>query len=150
MNSHKCKLNFMILQTNLAIGSTNFIGIMNPIHYVDNQFNSNFEPISLHVVNNFMIWYMYSQFDKINLMNYITLFHNKRYIVYKILLIAKIYSTIISIDMSYPTLDHVCSDCLYVLFNVTSQCLMILEIILSDMAYDESKYPFCIIEKWTI
>ena len=28
MNSHKCKLNFMVLQTNIALGSTNFIGII--------------------------------------------------------------------------------------------------------------------------
>ena len=45
----------MILQTNLAIGSNKFIGIMNQVHYIDNQFNLNFQQISLHVVNNFMI-----------------------------------------------------------------------------------------------
>lgn len=57
MKSHKCKLIFMSLQTDLAIGSTNlFIGIMNPVHYTIYQFDLNFEPISLHVVNNFMIW----------------------------------------------------------------------------------------------
>ena len=56
MNPHKCKLNFMILQTNLTIGSTNFIGITNQVHCIDNQFNFNFHPISLHVVNTFMIW----------------------------------------------------------------------------------------------
>ena len=57
MKSRKCKLIFMILQTDLAIGSTNlFIGrIMNPVHYTIYQFDLNFEPISLHVVNNFMI-----------------------------------------------------------------------------------------------
>ena len=37
----------MILQINLAISSTNFIDIMSIVHYVDNQFNSNFQPISL-------------------------------------------------------------------------------------------------------
>jgi hypothetical protein len=31
MNSQKCKLNFTILQTNLAIASTNFVGIMNQV-----------------------------------------------------------------------------------------------------------------------
>ena len=45
MNSQKCKLNFMILQINLAIGSTNYIGIMNQVHFVDNQFNFHFQPI---------------------------------------------------------------------------------------------------------
>ena len=51
----------MILQTNIPIGSsTNFIGIVNQVHYRDNQFNLNFQPISPHVVNNFMIWYSYS------------------------------------------------------------------------------------------
>ena len=29
MNSRKCKLNFMILQTKLVIGSTNFSGLLN-------------------------------------------------------------------------------------------------------------------------
>jgi hypothetical protein len=74
VNLWKCKLNFMILQTNLAIGSTNYIGILNQVHFIDNQFNSNFQPISLHVVNNFM--------------NYITVFHKERYVVYENLLIA--------------------------------------------------------------
>ena len=55
MNSQKCKLNFVILHINLAIGSSNFIGIMNQIHYIDNQLNLNFQPISLHIVNNLMI-----------------------------------------------------------------------------------------------
>jgi hypothetical protein len=83
-----CKLNFTILQTNLAIiGSTNVIGIMNQAHYIDNQFNSNFQPISLHVVDNFMIWYPYSQFHKINFMNCVSLFHKEWYIMDKILLI---------------------------------------------------------------
>jgi len=40
--SQKCKLNFMILQTNLVVGSINFIGMMNQVHYIDNQFNLNF------------------------------------------------------------------------------------------------------------
>jgi hypothetical protein len=78
----------MILQTKLAIiGSTNVIGIMNQAHYIDKQFNSNFQIISLHVVNNFMIWYPYSQLHKINFMNCITLFYKERYIMDKILLI---------------------------------------------------------------
>ena len=59
-NQHKCRFNFMILQTNLAIGSTNFVGIMNQVHNIDNQCSFNFQPISLHVVINFMIWYPYS------------------------------------------------------------------------------------------
>jgi hypothetical protein len=37
----------MILQTNLAIGSTKFSGIMNQVHYIHNQFNFNFQPIWL-------------------------------------------------------------------------------------------------------
>ena len=52
----------MILQTN-------FIGIMNQIHYIDNQSNLNIQPISLHVMNNFVIWYPYSQLQKINFMS---------------------------------------------------------------------------------
>ena len=60
----------MILQTKLALGSTNFIGIMNQIHYIDNQFNLNFQPISLHIVNNFMIWFSYLELHKINFLNY--------------------------------------------------------------------------------
>jgi hypothetical protein len=39
MNLWKYKLNFMILQTNLVIGSTNFIGIMNQVYDIDNQFS---------------------------------------------------------------------------------------------------------------
>ena len=48
MTTQKCKLNFMILQIDLAIGYTNFIGVANQTHYIDNQFNLNFQPISLH------------------------------------------------------------------------------------------------------
>ena len=51
MISQNCKLNFLILQTNLAIVFFNFIGIMHQVHYIDNQFNLNFQPISLHVVS---------------------------------------------------------------------------------------------------
>ena len=54
MNSHKCKIAFKILQTNLEIGSIDFIGIMNQVHCKYNQFNLNFQPISLHVVYNFI------------------------------------------------------------------------------------------------
>ena len=77
MNSQKCELNFVILQTSLAIGSTKFIGIMNQVHCIDNQFNLSFQPISLHVVNHFMIWYPYSQLHKINFIFYIALSHTK-------------------------------------------------------------------------
>jgi hypothetical protein len=35
----------MNLQINLAIGYTNFIGIMDQVHYIDNQFNLNFQSI---------------------------------------------------------------------------------------------------------
>ena len=70
----KHELNFMILQTNLAIGSTNFIGIMNQVYYIDNQFSLNFQPISLHVVN--------------NIMNCIIVFHKERYMMCTILLMA--------------------------------------------------------------
>ena len=65
MNSQKCELNFMVLQTNLAKGSTTFIGIADQVHHIDNQIEFNFQPISLYVVNNFMIWYAYSQLHKI-------------------------------------------------------------------------------------
>ena len=61
---------------------------MNQVHCIDHQFNLNFQPPSLHAVENFMIWYLYSQFHKINFMKlYIYLFHKERYIMYKILLI---------------------------------------------------------------
>ena len=50
----------MILQTNVAIGSNSFIGIMNQVHYIDNQLNFNFQSISLQVVNTFMIRYPYT------------------------------------------------------------------------------------------
>jgi len=56
---HKCRFDFMILQTNLVTGFTNFVGIVNKVHNIDNQFSFNFRPISLHVVINFMIWYPY-------------------------------------------------------------------------------------------
>jgi hypothetical protein len=88
MNSQKCELSFIIIQINLAIDSTSFIGIMNQVHYIENQFKLNFQPISLHVVNHFMIWCPYSQLQKINFMKCIALFHNEQYIMYKILLIA--------------------------------------------------------------
>jgi hypothetical protein len=32
----------MILQTNLATGFTNFVGIVNQVHNIDNQFSFNF------------------------------------------------------------------------------------------------------------
>ena len=57
----KMQSQFHVLQTNIAISSTNFIGIVNQVHYIDNQFNLNLQPISLHVVNNLTIWYPYSQ-----------------------------------------------------------------------------------------
>ena len=71
MKSQKCKLNSMIFQTNLAKGSTSFIGIMYQVHYIDNQFKLNFQPISLYGVHNFMIWYPYSRLHKINRANII-------------------------------------------------------------------------------
>ena len=37
MNSHKCDLNFMIVQTNLALDATKSIGIMNRVHYTNNH-----------------------------------------------------------------------------------------------------------------
>jgi len=77
----------MNLQTNLAICSTNFIGTTNQVYCIDNQFNLNYQPTSLHVVNNSTIWYFYSQLHKINFMNYTTLFHIERFIMYNILLI---------------------------------------------------------------
>ena len=45
----------MILNTNLAIGSTNFIETLNQVHHIDNHFKFNFQSISLHVMNNFQI-----------------------------------------------------------------------------------------------
>jgi hypothetical protein len=82
MNSKKWKLNVMILQTNLAMCSTNFIATMNQVHYIDNQFSLNIWPISLQVVNNFTIWYPCPQFYKINFKKYIIWFHKERYIMY--------------------------------------------------------------------
>lgn len=38
-NPPKCKLNFMMLQTNSVIGFINFIKIMNQIYYTYNQFH---------------------------------------------------------------------------------------------------------------
>ena len=88
MDSQKCKLRFIILQINLVLGSTNFIGIMNQVHYIDNQINFNFQPISLRVVNKFVIWFPYSQLHKNDFMKCRILFHNVRYIMHKVLLIA--------------------------------------------------------------
>ena len=45
----------------LEIGPTNFMGIMNQVHYVNNQLNLSFQSILLHVVDNFMIWCPYLQ-----------------------------------------------------------------------------------------
>ena len=56
-------------------------------------------------------------------------------------------TTKILIDFSYPTLDHVSNDCSYVIINVTWLCLMIWEIIMSDMAFDVSEYLFCNIDE---
>jgi hypothetical protein len=77
----------MNLQTNLAICSTNFIGTMNQVHCIENQFNLNYQPTSLHVVNKSTIWYLYSHLHIINFVNNISLFHKKRFIMYDILLI---------------------------------------------------------------
>ena len=54
MNAQKCKLICMIIQTNLAIDLAISFGIMDQVHYIDNRFNLKLQPISLHVVNNFM------------------------------------------------------------------------------------------------
>ena len=54
-------------------------------------------------------------------MNFIILFHKEQCTVYKIYLIAphNLAFTKILIDISYPTLDHVCYDCLYIIIIVT-------------------------------
>ena len=89
INARKCKLNFMILQTDLAIDSLNFNGILNQVHYSDNQFNLNIQPIfNICFVNKVMIWYPISQLHKINFMNCIAVSHKERCIMYKNLLIA--------------------------------------------------------------
>ena len=76
-------------KSNLAIGSTNFIGL-DQVHYIDNLFNLNVQLISLHVVNIFLIiWYPYSQLHKIDFLNCIILFHKEWYIVYKIFLVRR-------------------------------------------------------------
>ena len=49
MNSQKFELNIIILQPNLAIGSTDFIGIVNQVRCIDNQFILKFQTITLHV-----------------------------------------------------------------------------------------------------
>lgn len=96
MNARKCKLNFMILQTDLAIDSLNFNGIMNQVHYSDNQFNLNIQPIfNICFVNKVMIWYPVSQLQKINFMNCIAISHKERCIMYKNLLIALHQSVLI-------------------------------------------------------
>ena len=52
-------------------------------------------------------------------MNYIAFFLKEWYIMYRILLIAPHFnSTKILIDLSYPTLHHVYSDCSYIIINV--------------------------------
>lgn len=65
-----------------------FTGISNQVYRIDNWFDLNFEPISLHVVDDFMIWYPYLQLHKINFINCMTLFHKEQDIMYKIILIA--------------------------------------------------------------
>ena len=44
---------------------------MNQVPYTNNQVNLNFPLILLHVVNNFMIWYPYSQLHKIDFIGFI-------------------------------------------------------------------------------
>ena len=46
---------------------------MNQVHYIDNQYNYNFQPISIDIVNNFM--------------KCINLFHNEHHIMCRIFLI---------------------------------------------------------------
>ena len=75
----------LVLKLNYSFFVLNyFFGIMNQVRYIDNQFNVNFQPISLHVVNNFTIWYPYSQFHKINFIKCINLFYKERYIMYNL------------------------------------------------------------------
>lgn len=69
----------MNLQTDIAIGSTNSIGIMNQVHYIHNLFN--FSPLSLLVVNNFTIWYPCPQLHKTK---FITSSYKERHIMYKL------------------------------------------------------------------
>ena len=56
-------------------------------HDFTNQFSLNFQPISLHIVNNFMIWHPYPHLYKIDSMDHITLLYKEPYITYKIVLI---------------------------------------------------------------
>jgi hypothetical protein len=90
---------------------------MNQVHYIDNQFNLNFQPISLYIVNNYMIWYPYLQLHKINFINCMTLFHKERYMMYKIFLITP-SSTNILLNLSYQTLDHVPNACFQINYSV--------------------------------
>jgi hypothetical protein len=83
MNSQKCKLNFMSLQTNSATCYINFVGIMNYVHHTYNQFNLKFQPIPLYVVNKFLIvWYPNSQLHNIDFMICTILFDKERCITH--------------------------------------------------------------------
>jgi hypothetical protein len=60
MYSQDWKLNLLILQANLALGSTNFIGIIHQVHYIDSQFNLNLWPFQS------MLWIFHEQFNFIS------------------------------------------------------------------------------------
>ena len=149
MNSQKCKLNVTILQTNLEIGSTYIIGIMNQVQYRDNQLNLNFNILyymlwtiswfgtRTHNFTKFISWITWLYFTK-NDTSWVRFSES----------LPMTSSTKILIDLSYPTLDHVCSDCLYIaMCDLILLCVIVLEIIPSDLAFDVSKFPLCNIEK---
>ena len=69
-------LDFMLLQTISTIGSTTIIRIVNQVHYMNNRFN--FQSMSLHVVNDIMIWDTTFTTHKFKFMNGTTLFHKER------------------------------------------------------------------------
>lgn len=143
--SHKStNLNFRILLTNLAIGSTIFIGIMNQLHYINSPFN-------FELSTNLLIWCSYLQLYKMNIMDSIFVFRKNATSCTRFsLIISTTTSTKILIDLSHLIVNHVCSVSLYVITPVTLNVSMILKIIPLDMVFDVSKYPFCSIEKWTI
>ena len=119
-NSRKGKLDFISLGTNLAIGSTNFIEIMNQVHFRDNQFSFNFQSIPWHVMNNFMIWYPYSYLHKINFIKSIIFFQKKWHKNF--------------LSSMWPNI---------IMFDDFGDCSVI-------HGYDVSKYLLCNIEIWTI
>ena len=110
MNPQKCELIFMVLQINIAIGSTNFMEMRTKfivyttnLTWTSNQFH--------YMLNNFMIWCPYSQFHKINFMTNIALFHKEWYVMYKILLIAPTTS---STKFQLTSLIQPCTMCVVI------------------------------------